>query len=86
MRAIISAVLTAIALTFSARAPMVFEADLESLLAGFKRTNTPWISKSLRQTPSAIPPPPARVEIAFATINGKKAGAEPGTYPRGSVR
>jgi len=33
MRAIISAVLTAIALTFSARAPMVFEADLESLPA-----------------------------------------------------
>ena len=33
MRAIISAVLTAIALTFSATAAMVFDADLESLLA-----------------------------------------------------
>jgi hypothetical protein len=51
MRAIISAVLTAIALTFSATAPMIFEADLESLPAGFKRTNTPGISKSFRQTP-----------------------------------
>jgi hypothetical protein len=97
MRAFISAVLTAVALTFSATAAMVFDADLESLLAGFKRTsrpatataaaanNKPGISKSFRQIPSAIPAPSARVEIAFATINGKKAG-EPGTYPRGSVR
>ncbi len=27
-----------------------------------------------------------QVEIAFATINGNEAGAEPGTYPRGSAR
>src|SRR5262245_32588965 len=38
------------------------------------------------QSKHATASPSDRVEIAFATINGKKAEAEPGTYPRGSVR
>jgi hypothetical protein len=50
MRAFISAVLTAIALTFSATAAMLFDADL----AGFKRTNALRISKSFRNAKTAF--------------------------------
>ena len=51
-----------------------------------ERRNTRGISKSFRQTPSAMPTPSAHVESAFATINGKKAAAEPAAYPRRSAR
>ena len=42
--------------------------------------------KKFSSNPVAMPTPSAHVKIALATINDKKAAAEPGTYPQGSAQ
>ena len=67
--------------TMTEAAPFVIEFSRR-----IERSNTRGISRSFVKPPSALPTPSAHVEIALATINGKKAAAEPAAYPRRSAR